>query len=114
MNEIRTYEWMNVTLISHLLIKLCVKCAFNARYQCVKCTNYEWTNFAQFSLLNHEMLNLRPQELLEMIQFFICHSSVYITSQYIGCMKILNFKLIWNLLVCYWWTSITYSRNHLS
>jgi len=70
MNEIRTYEWMNVTLISHLLIKLCVKCVFNVWYQWVKFTNYEWMNFAQFLLLNCEMLNLRPQELLKMNHFF--------------------------------------------
>jgi len=110
MNEIRIYEWMNVTLISHLLMKLCVKCVFNAWYQWVKCTKYERTNFAQFSLLNCEMLNLKPQKLLKMNQFFICHSSMYVTSQNIGCMKI----LIWNLLVGYWWMSITYARNHLS
>ncbi len=48
----------------------------------------------QFSLLNREILNLRPQELLKMNQFFICHSSMYVTSQNIGCMKILNLKLI--------------------
>jgi len=106
--------WMNVTLISHLFIKLCVKCVFNVWYQWVKFTNYEWTNFAQFLLLNCEMLNLRPQELLKMNQFFICHSSMYVTSEYIGCMKILKLKLIWNLLVGYWWMSITYARNHLS
>jgi hypothetical protein len=75
---------------------------------------YEWTNFTRFSLLNHEMLTLRLQKLLEVIHFFICHSSMYITSQYIGCMKILNFKLTWNLLACYWWMSIIHARNHLS
>jgi len=37
---------------------LYVKCVFNPQYQCVKRTNYEWTNFAQFSLLRLEMLNL--------------------------------------------------------
>jgi hypothetical protein len=80
MNEVRTYEWMNVTLISHLLIKLCVKRVFNAWYQWVKFTNYEWMNFAQFSLLNCEMLNLRPQELLKMNQIFISFFNVcYIT-----------------------------------
>jgi hypothetical protein len=51
-------EWMNVTKILHLLINLCVKCVFNAQYQCVKCTNYEWTKFAWFSLLSCEMLSL--------------------------------------------------------
>jgi hypothetical protein len=44
--------------ISHLFIKPCAQCVFNAWYLCVKCTNYEWTNFAQFSLLNYEMLSL--------------------------------------------------------
>ncbi len=44
--------------ILHLFIKPCVKCVFNALYSCMKCTNYEWTNFAQFPLLNHEMLSL--------------------------------------------------------
>jgi hypothetical protein len=42
----------------HLLINLCVKYVFNAQYQCVKCTNYEYIFFAQFPLLSHEMLNL--------------------------------------------------------
>jgi hypothetical protein len=51
------YEWTNVTQILHLSINMCIKCVFNARYQCVKRTNYEWTNFAWFSLLNCEMLN---------------------------------------------------------
>jgi hypothetical protein len=54
------YEWqMNFTWILHLLINMCVKCVFNAQYQCVKCTNYEWMNFAWFPLLNNEMLSLR-------------------------------------------------------
>ncbi len=57
-NEIWIYEWTNVTLILHLLINLCVKCVFNARYQCAKHMNYEWTNFAWFSLLNCEMVSL--------------------------------------------------------
>jgi hypothetical protein len=57
-NEIGTYEWTNVTWILHRPINLCVKYVFNAKYQCVKCTNYEWTNFARFSLLNCEMLSL--------------------------------------------------------
>jgi hypothetical protein len=39
-------------------INLCVKCVFNARHKCVKHTNYERMNFAQFPLLNHEMLSL--------------------------------------------------------
>jgi hypothetical protein len=38
---------MNVTWISHL-INLCEKCVFNAQYQCVKCTNYEWMNLHDF------------------------------------------------------------------
>jgi hypothetical protein len=58
MNEIWTYEWTNVTWISHLLINMCFKHGFNARYYCVKCTNYEWTNFAWLPILIHEMLNL--------------------------------------------------------
>jgi hypothetical protein len=57
MDEIQTYEWTNVTKISHPPINLCFKYVFNARYLCVKCTNYEWTNFARFPLLNCEMLN---------------------------------------------------------
>jgi len=31
-NEIQTYEWINVTQISHLLTNSCVKCVFNAQY----------------------------------------------------------------------------------
>jgi len=58
MDEIQTFEWTNVTWILHLLINPCVKCIFNARYQCVKCMNYEWTNFAHLPLLSYEMLNL--------------------------------------------------------
>jgi hypothetical protein len=57
-NEIWIYEWMNVTLISHLLINLRVKCVFNARYQCVKPMNFEWINFAWFPSLSREMLSL--------------------------------------------------------
>jgi hypothetical protein len=57
MNEVWTYKWTNVTQILHLPIDLCFKYVFNARYQCVKCTNYERTNFAH-SILSHEMLNL--------------------------------------------------------
>jgi len=57
-NEVQTYEWMNVTRISHLLINSCVKCVFNAWYQCVKHMIYEWTNFTWFPLLNCEMLSL--------------------------------------------------------
>ncbi len=38
--------------------KSCVKCAFNAQYQCMKHTNYEWTNDTRFPFLNHEMLSL--------------------------------------------------------
>jgi len=49
---------MNVIRILHLLINMCVKCVFNARHQCMKHTNHEWTNFAQFPILSHEMLNL--------------------------------------------------------
>jgi hypothetical protein len=49
---------MNITQISHLLINMFVKCVFNAQYQSVKYTNYKWTNFAQFPLLNYEMLSL--------------------------------------------------------
>jgi hypothetical protein len=57
-DELQTYEWTNVTQISHLFINMCVKCVFNAWFQCVKCTNYEWMNFAQFRLLSCEMLSL--------------------------------------------------------
>jgi len=32
MDEVQTYEWMNVTQISHLSMNLCVKCIFNAWY----------------------------------------------------------------------------------
>jgi hypothetical protein len=56
-DKVRTYEWTNVTQISYL-INLCGKYVFNAWYQCVKQKNYEWMNFAQFSLLNCVMLNL--------------------------------------------------------
>jgi hypothetical protein len=38
------------------------KYVFQTCFQCMilvrKCTNYEWTNFAQFLLLSHEMLSL--------------------------------------------------------
>jgi hypothetical protein len=43
----------------HLLIILCVKCVFNARYHCTKHSNYEWTNFALLPSLSCEMLNLQ-------------------------------------------------------
>jgi hypothetical protein len=56
-DEVQTYEWTNVTQISYLPINLCVKCVFNAWYQCVKHTNYEWMNFAWFLLLSCEMLS---------------------------------------------------------
>jgi len=52
-NKVRTYERMNVTQILHCYINLCIKCVFNARYQCMKCTN-----LTQFPLLNREMLSL--------------------------------------------------------
>jgi hypothetical protein len=58
MDEVWTYEWKNILRISHLSINSCVKCAFNAQYQYVKCTNYEWTNVTWFSFLNHEILSL--------------------------------------------------------
>ncbi len=57
-NDVWTYEWMNVIQILHLPISMRVKCVFNAWYQCMKCTNYKWMNFAWFLLLTHEMLNL--------------------------------------------------------
>jgi hypothetical protein len=58
MDEVWTYKWTNVTWILHLFINLCVKCVFNAQYQCVELMNYEWTNFAWFPLLSREMLSL--------------------------------------------------------
>jgi len=58
-------KWTNVTQISHLPINFCVKYVFNAQYQCMKCTNYEWTNFAWFPLLSHEMLSLWCKEMLK-------------------------------------------------
>jgi hypothetical protein len=51
-------ESMNVTWNSHLPINSCVKCVSNAWYYCLKCTNFEWIFFAQFSLLSREMLSL--------------------------------------------------------
>jgi hypothetical protein len=57
-DNVQTYEWTNVIGISYLLINPCFKCVFNAWYQCVKHKNYEWKNFAQFSLLNRLMLSL--------------------------------------------------------
>ncbi len=57
-DQVWTYEWTNVTQISHLPINLCVKYVINAQYQCAKCTNYEWMNFVQFPSLSHEMLGL--------------------------------------------------------
>jgi hypothetical protein len=56
-DDLWTYKWMNVIQILHLPINLCVKCVFNAQYQRMKCTNYEWTNFAWFSLLSHKKLS---------------------------------------------------------
>jgi hypothetical protein len=41
-----------------LPITLCVNYVYNAWYQCVKHTNYEWMNFAWFPLLSTEMLSL--------------------------------------------------------
>jgi hypothetical protein len=55
MFEVWTYEWTNITWISHLLINMCVKCVFNAWYQCVKPINYEWNFFAWLPLLSYEM-----------------------------------------------------------
>ncbi len=59
-NKWNTNLWMNKchTKFRIFFIKPCVKCVFNAWYLCVKCTNYEWMNFAQFPLLNCEMLSL--------------------------------------------------------
>jgi hypothetical protein len=57
-NEVQTYEWTNVIWILHLPLNLCVKYVFNARYQCVKHTNYNWMNFAWCPLLSYEMLSL--------------------------------------------------------
>jgi hypothetical protein len=54
-DEVWTYEWTNITQILHLFINLCIKCDFNARYQCVKHMNYEWTNVTQIS---HLFINL--------------------------------------------------------
>jgi hypothetical protein len=56
-DEVQTYEWMNVTQISYLPINICVKCVFNAWYQCVKHIIYEWMNFAWFLLLSCEILS---------------------------------------------------------
>jgi hypothetical protein len=39
-------------------INMYIKFVFNAQYQYMKRTNYEWMNFAQFSLLIYKMLNL--------------------------------------------------------
>jgi hypothetical protein len=51
--------WMNECCTKFQFhVNPCVKCVFNAWYQCMKHTNYEWTNFAWFSLLHHEMLYL--------------------------------------------------------
>ncbi len=58
MDEVQAYEWTNVIRILHLSINSCVKCVFNAWYQCLKHTNYEWTNVTQFLFLSHEMLSL--------------------------------------------------------
>jgi hypothetical protein len=33
-------------------------CVFNAQYQCMKHTNYEWMKFTWFSSLSCEMLSL--------------------------------------------------------
>jgi hypothetical protein len=55
-NELNTNLWMLHKF--HIFLEICVKCVSNAQYQCVKCTNHEWTNFAWFSLLNHKMLSL--------------------------------------------------------
>ncbi len=57
-NEMWTYKWANITWSLHFYINSRVKYVFNAPYQCVKNTNYEWTNFARSPLLNCEMLNL--------------------------------------------------------
>jgi hypothetical protein len=46
-DEVWTYEWTNITQILHLSINICIKCVFNARYQCVKHMNYEWRNVTQ-------------------------------------------------------------------
>jgi hypothetical protein len=57
-DEIRTYEWTNVTRISHLSINSCVKYVFNAQYQCMKHMNYEWINVTWFPFLIHDLLSL--------------------------------------------------------
>ncbi len=52
-------EWMNECHTNFTLpMNSCVKCVFNARYQCVIRTNYEWINVTWFPFLSHEMLSL--------------------------------------------------------
>jgi len=54
----KTYERTSIERLSHLPINSCVKCIFNAQYQCVKRTNYIWTNVAWFLFISHEILSL--------------------------------------------------------
>jgi hypothetical protein len=58
MDEIQTYEWMNITRILHLSINLWVEYVFNTWYQCMKHTNYERTKVTWFPFLSHEMISL--------------------------------------------------------
>jgi hypothetical protein len=44
MDEIRNYEWTNVTWISDVSINPCVKYVSNTQYQFMERMNYEWTN----------------------------------------------------------------------
>jgi hypothetical protein len=66
-NEIQTYEWMSVTQISHLPINPCVKCVFNAWYQCVILgekphfstmfsTNFQLSFIVENIVFNYKML----------------------------------------------------------
>ncbi len=95
-DEIRTYEWTNVTWISHLLINSCVKYVFNAWYQCMKHTNFAW-----FPLLSHEMLSLW------------CKNSYSRKTKLLfwECKALWDFPLSLLLLNCFWWENASIDMN---
>jgi hypothetical protein len=57
--------WMNEC---HMNFASSYKFMCQMCFQCMKLTKYEWRNYAQFSLLNHKMLNLWCKSSVKRVQ----------------------------------------------
>ncbi len=98
---VNEWIWMNVTWILHFLINMCVKCAFNVRFQCVKCMNYELTNFVQFPLLSCEMLNLWY---IKWSLFTMHWNAIMYFTKYVGIWNYGKLVEWWKFLFWHFWS----------